>query len=526
MNFLPKIDVPGNLNARNKCINYLQKIWISVMILSILALFLKITFATFEAESGQLAFIIVIKAIVILFLLYVLFMTEGMMLSAIQIRSHDIEKVYSYIKLRYENTEHRIGSVVARFQNSYEEFAVGRQFISLFCVVGVVFLINSIDVYKSEHIRPFLESVLPENYKENVISVGVFIYGVLRNNITTFLIATLLPCWICQLLAHFCVEDRGIGFLRLPLSRTIADLSVRISKVQAGWPTFWIVDFFNAKQRIAEPERISAGDESIFFAAADYQGCFIDRRSVGIADTDGGLTVSDRSIYRFVSGKTDDLQHSVKVMMLEAPSVRLIGWDYRYPDGLKHAEEIKGVFLRSTKEAESESDSERNGEFHRGLLESGGAEDDAGSIEGNTGSIDEFSDAGDSTSSNEMVFFTQLPFHMPLPRDGRSSEDVEVSVTYSLDRLDTSDTPNIFIFEISKPTKLLVVTVQSSAENLIRPPVLGTQSAVEMPDLAPVTIMPESRYQSQMLDDGWAISIPYPPIGSRIIFKIDARVSR
>lgn len=501
------------LTRLSRWVRLVRCAWITAMFLATFALAAKILIVLAKANNIQDVWYTFLKAGAIFLVLYVLFMTEGMMMSAIQIRVHDKEKVQQFIKQKFSYHLYRMGSVITRFQNDYERFAVGRQFLSIISVVSLVYLVNSLDSAPGDHMRQYLSLVPAGTGRSMIHTAGHWFAACLRNGATTFLISTLLPCWACQLLAHFVVEDRGVAFLRLPLSRTIADMSVRISKVEAGWPTFWMVERLSGRKLLQAAEKISAGDEAIFSAAAAYQGFCVKKRLITITATESSTIVQDHCLYEFQSGSTQDLQHSVRVSM--APEVRLVGWEYEYPPGLRRAKEVQAAFSLAFSQATDEGRPEK--ERSTVPAEESGElvsqeQDPLHAAETETDVFEEF------------LFVTEIAFHVPLPRRAESAEAVGVKVTYQIDPLDLeSAVPDQFFFEIGKPTQEIVFDVHQCPGSFIRTPNIGFQSAVELPFLGQPTWADSDRMVRKETDYGWSVELRYPPVGARVVLSLDAR---
>jgi hypothetical protein len=388
----------------------------------------------------------------------------------------------------------------------YEQFIVGRQFISIIAVVSLVFLVSSMN-QNPETVAATIASIgyLPPEWSAGIVRF-------LNHDAAIFIISTLLPCWLCQLLPHFMVESNGLGFLTFPFSNSFAAVSLEISKLEAGAPAFWVLKRIRDRGHFVHVERISAGDEAIYNTAAAYQGYSITKREITIKAEESSTIIDDCCTYEFRSGSTQNLQHLVKVTM--APEVRLIGWSYQYPEGLRRAKEVQAAFSMSISSADGvpissgrrTDTSPANEAFHAAAIENG-----------------QRAGLPESTIVEEYLFLTTIPLHVPLPQKAGIPDSIEISVSYQIDPLDLANyAEDTLFFEIGKPTGILTINMKQAPGTFIRPPKVGLQPAEELPYFGQPRPVDESRAPRQKTSDGWKIQMAYPPVGARVVLSVDA----
>lgn len=480
-----------NLGQRSAVwyVNFLRGCWLIVSVLSALVLLLKIVVAFFQVNDTRDAVFFSVEVIFIAMMIYLLFVAEGMILVAAQIKPHDRKKIQEYIKNNSISDSLRLNSVIDSVQRQYKNFVVGRQAIVILIVVGLVFVVGALNKGESAGAISELERV-HKGFSSCILSF-------LNADAVIFLISTMLPYWICQLLPHLLAEERSLQFAKLWLAKEITDLSIMISGFEAGWPSFLILDRIQQKA-FRSLEEISVGDAAIFKATAAYYGYSISKRIVNIVCNESETIIEDKSICEFKAGKNSDITHSVVVP--SQAEVRVIGWEYAYPNDLKKAEPITSVvWVSMTVFGEEAAVSEE---------------------EAPAPTEEEVND----DLSEEFLLTTIIPLREPIPRKGFQKEVVEITVRYALPALSTEIfADDAFCFEIGKPTECLLISVSEAPGTFIREPELETQPAEELPLFTRARTLDQERAPRDGTDNGWNIAIHYPPVGERVILTLDAR---
>jgi hypothetical protein len=201
--------------------------------IAVFLLLIKIFVAFDEVDSLNSFVMTSLVVLLILVMLYLLFLAEGMILVAAQIKPCDKDKVCAFINENFPSHSYTLTTIVEILQQSYDNFIIGRQIIAIVTVVSLVLLVGSLNDNPNNLAFSYLNSLHP--------GAGRTAFNVINHDAVTFLIGTLLPCWICQLLPHFLAEERSFQFSKLPFAKTFIDISVKLSRFEAGWPSLLLL---------------------------------------------------------------------------------------------------------------------------------------------------------------------------------------------------------------------------------------------------------------------------------------------
>jgi hypothetical protein len=485
--------------APERTLNRILRIcWVVALYIAVFLLLVKIFVAFDEVESLNSFVMTSIVVLLILFLLYLLFLAEGMILVAAQIKPCDKDKVCAFIRENFPSHSYVLTNIVEIVQESYDNFIIGRQIIAIFAVVGLVLLVGSLNENPNNLVFSYLNTLYP--------GAGTIGFSVINHDTIIFLIGTLLPCWICQLLPHFLAEDRSFQFSKLPFAKTFIDISVNLSRFEAGWPSLLLLRSIQNRGHFGGAEEISVGDAAIFRANAAYQGYHIAERVITITCAATETAVEDKSTYEFRGGTTSDIKHSVKVSAMS--NIGLSGWRYEYPADWKkedRGDPITNLIVLTANPPDSKAIEEAK-------------ESDA--------SPTPTPPAEQDRLIEEVVLMSTIPLRIPIPRRGKQGEKFGVTVTYTVAPLSTDMfEDDDFFFEIGKPTQSIVLEIKRAPGTFIRPPVIALQPAEELPFFTDPRRLDTERAPAVESADGWRVTVPYPPVGTRLFLTLDARES-
>jgi hypothetical protein len=452
--------------------------WMCVFSLAVVLLCFRVYLAFYNAGN-----VTIIRLIGILGLLYILFVLEGLIVSAIQIRRLDEDSLERYILSQYSESRKKMTAMVRIFRGSFPAFIVGRQLCLMIAVVSLAFTIDGLSVNEEAQLFKWMELQHPGS--------SGFMLAFLQYWGTTFLMSTLLPCWIGQLLPQFLAEERGVEFLKFPLARTLTAISLAISSIGAGAPSRAFFDFIRwATGRFTSEEKIGVGSAQVFEAQASYLGFVILERLIRLEAAGTGVTVTDRSKYEFVSGSISDFRHFLKVNM-----------PIDDPTEMQAIDKFKSRFI-----------------FPHGVI---GSETSVAAVKIVTAKVEAIEGPGRPQDLfQSIVLSINATSDLPLPRQGQR-DYVSVETTYKLPEL-SSDRMNDFVFEIARPTREIHFEVSRTEDVFISPPKLDFILSDELPFRTGSRSLPELKYEQESMPAGlgWRLKARFPPPGSCALLHV------
>jgi hypothetical protein len=192
-------------------------------------------------------------------LLLALFMLEGLLVVGMEMRLADLDGVKQIIDAENSSKNHtrvrkRLHGLAQVLSEKFEDFLVGRQIIVLLIVIAIAQLLESLDVGNAQTVFavPF--------GKEGAYLATSF----LKSFWLSLLLATLLPCWISQLLPQFLADRRALRFGSLPCTRTITQICILMAKLGFGIPAKWFQQLAAKHLDFEDAQRIPTGPSVIF----------------------------------------------------------------------------------------------------------------------------------------------------------------------------------------------------------------------------------------------------------------------
>lgn len=198
-------------------------LWMLVFLAAIGLLSVRIAGA-FHFGSNDLELALLISLLPLL--TYALFLLEGVQVAAIQLKSDPLDQDdFERYRDQHKLSPHAIEKLKTQQRDlvgHFFKFIIGRQLCVIATVVGQAIIIN--------RIQWNIPADAP--VRAELAQWGSFING----DLTTFVVATIIPYWIAQLLSQFLADERPLTFLRLPACFAAVKLTLIVSTLGVGRP--------------------------------------------------------------------------------------------------------------------------------------------------------------------------------------------------------------------------------------------------------------------------------------------------
>ncbi|MDH5710278.1 MAG: hypothetical protein OEZ15_01250 [Gammaproteobacteria bacterium] len=234
----------------------------------------------------------ILSIVVLIALFYVLFLLEGLQIAGLQLKEHCDEAILRFLETSKLGSDKRVLRIAELYKNSFHSFLSGRQILVIMSVVSIASIISSI------------------SYQPTMMdfSLSASLAIVVNSPFTNFLLATLLPAWISQLLPQFIADNRSIGFVTLPGAEWITRLAIRLDKIHASRPAFDLLSWAMRTGTFKLKEKIHVGRKRFYESLSSYIGVSRDKVQIVVC----GNTVSERSVYRLRKEKLVTLRHKIR----------------------------------------------------------------------------------------------------------------------------------------------------------------------------------------------------------------------
>jgi len=456
----------------------LNALWVCVLGAAVFSLGFRFYLASIANYSD--ANLVLIKFIVIAGLIYILFLLEGLLRASVQIADADEKSLIEYVK-EYQTSKTKVLlQIITRLRASHAAFVTGRQVLATLVVVLVALTFNSLRINPQNKIFAALDAWSA--------GTGQTAASILDNFVTIFLMSTLLPCWIGQLLPQLLSDQRAVEFAQYPFAKSAVWASLALARLGAGLPGSWFYQLYVWKTgRFTDEEKIPVGDAKIFEATASYFGVAVSERKIRMEITEGGVRVSDATTYEFFGGQTSEVCHLVKVLMQDGGFERdavLKNWDMDWPEGAR-------CF--------------RTNERNMYLI------------------LNEAKDRSTAESTLEVVMAIQADLVQGLPLRGRSKDAATITAIYTTAALRTDEHIDTCIFDISRPTRRVTIDIVVSEGLILAEPKVSFVLIDEAQILGLKRPLPRTQaIQPQMTERGYLINADFPPHGARLLLELDA----
>lgn len=470
--------------------SFKQIAWLAVFVLTLCCLALRVVLA-FTSGGGPWS---VLHVLMIFLLLYNLFMLEGLQVSAIQIKTSDKDGILDFIEHNVPDRRKKvILNISSKFISSFNDFVVGRQIFTMITVVSMATFFASLPASPSSPVIEFLDGIRA--------GLGTSIFDFSTNTYVVFLISTLFPCWMAQLLPQFMADNRGVEFAQLFGAKAVVLTSLQIAKIGAGRPGFTALELIQRLNHFTGEERIAPGDLALHDRLVSYFGVSIIERSIVIQAAETETRIKDTSHLAYSGGSHSNVRHMVRLRAEDSSDVKVTGWTYDFPDDIRHDEPKTKSILVSVDQ------------LVEGQVSAEGAD---------TAPDDELIQL--APLEYETILAFEAALEVALPRSDVVTDDVTVSVEYTgrAPMLDELEVDTHFV-DVSKPTKRLSVEIITSGDLFCRKPEVSFQFSDEMMVLGNGAPLRRSDFKIGKNERGWSVVADYPPLGSRMKVEFDAR---
>jgi hypothetical protein len=461
---------------------YLKAFWICVLVLMGGALIIRVS----AVILGQPTVIeMLLPGVCLPLLLCALFVLEGLRHVASRVKTADPEGLRNYIDAHADELKASyVTKVVKLLQEKPNQFIAGRQI----CILIIVVLMAKIlEGMQDKHfvLPAFLVSYVPQYF------LGMSTHGLiafpLHNFLITLALATLLPCWIAQIVPELMSQSKSLDFISRFRCYRLAQFAVAVSEVGAAWPGEVLFSILR-RRRSDRPEIFEIGKASLYDRVSASLGARVPDRLITINIRHDALIFKDTSSVEYFSGNRTDVGHIVRTYM-------------------KHSEKIK------LNEASATAQQADQSKPKFGTLQ--------------VVTTDEVSR---NVISDEVVFYIGKKLGNPIPIKEGNPDVVCYEFTYQADPLSVDDaTFSDFYFDITKPTNRLVIDI------ICEPGIFAVMPEVRKQPVDDLLLMPEHNFQllrrnfdyrvDKMPGKPMKVEIDYPSISTRYAVRLDARAS-
>lgn len=266
--------------------HFLENSWRAFALVLVLFLGLKF-YAALHADLYAL-----LAAMVLIALFYCLFLLEGLQMAGMQLKDHCDEAILRFIETSHVGNDERSLRIAELYKKGFHSFLSGRQILVIMSVVSIASIIS------------FLK-LQPELLD---IAISMRLAEVVNSPLINFLLSTLLPAWISQLLPQFIADNRSIAFVSLPGAEWITRLAIRLDRIQASRPAFDLLEWARKSSTFGMKEKIHVGRQRFFESLSSYIGISRDKVLIVIC----GDRVTERSSYRIRKEKLVTLRHKIR----------------------------------------------------------------------------------------------------------------------------------------------------------------------------------------------------------------------
>lgn len=317
--------------------------------------------------------------------------------------------------------------------------------------------------------------------------LGNIVQLLVRSIIISFILATLFPCWLAQMLPEMLATRRSIKFIQLPLSFLFTTVAVKIAHAGAGLPGIVLFNRLSGMFGFTQIDNIGVGDAALFDRASTSFGLSVSERIIHMRISKATLVVEDTAHIDFSGTAKTSVDHVVRIALPHSQSVDLKDAKATTPTDIVHTAWKTRSLRLDVRNNEDQS----------------------------------------VVESDEIFLSLDTTIDTPIPRDGYNKETIVVSFFYEADPLSLDDNVDDFYFDISKPTKLLKVLIECDEDLFVVSPQVLIQPQDELVLLGERRLreLEKSRRKISREKTVTTITVPYPPLASRFLVLLDARVS-
>lgn len=301
--------------------------WLFVLCLAIFIFLIRIIIAQTSDLSGEST----VEILVLVSCIYLLFLLEGLQHCAIQINDADTDGISDVVSRNVGRRKlRRTDFMVTRFRSDlyFEQFLTGRNMCSMILIVMIAFILDKMP-FAGPDKNMFYSFIDSHSYWP---TAHIAIDPVLHSFVIVFLLSTLLPCWIAQLLPQLLAGKHSVEFIQMPGARVATWIAISVAQLETGRPS----EFLHAGVRrifgaFTEPEIFPPGQAAMFERQAASFGMSVEERSIKIEAHTDKLTIEDRSSLAYRGEGVSTIRHSLRIAPPSDGTVTLDDWDFEFP---------------------------------------------------------------------------------------------------------------------------------------------------------------------------------------------------
>lgn len=287
---------------QKKFLGLLRLLWISVATLLVMLLLGRFLVSVVHFSGPQ----VLLQLFGITALFYSLFLLEGLQIAGLQLKEQADDAIEDFLKSTARSREiPQMLRMTRLFRDSFPAFLAGRQILVIMTVVSMATLLGA-QAQDMGYLREYLQGFLGTG---PAALLAAWVY----HPFSTFLIATLLPAWISQLLPQFAADNRALAFAAMPAGEWITRLSIRLDWLEAGHPARVLLKALQGRDRFNDTDNIQIGRERFYDTAVNYYGRARERYRLFI-QLGEKTSYKEDILYRFRRSSRPELFHKIKLM--------------------------------------------------------------------------------------------------------------------------------------------------------------------------------------------------------------------
>lgn len=445
-----------------------------------------------------------LQLIALLAFIYFLFLLEGLQHCAIQITDADHDGINDVLAKSVGGRKRRsTDSMIDTFRSKskFELFLTGRNMCSMISIVMIAFILDHMPFSEPSEANVFYSFVDTNSHWPHIHTI---FSPLLHNFITLFVLSTLLPCWIAQLLPQILAGKHSVEFMQMPAARLATGIAISVARLETGRPS----EFLHAGVRrffgkFTEPERFAVGKAAMFDRQAESLGMSVEERTIAIEAHADRLAVYDRCTLAYRGAGVSTIRHSLQLVPPPKGNVTLDDWGFEFPDWITTYDQPTARLLAITTSQGLEQINANNrapeGDISPDLVL--------------------------SPLSHYLVVSFEANIENEIPRDPDKPESVSVRANFVQSPLEIDPDPDseAFYITISKPTRSLTVEIKTFDKIFVKRPTVSfvfidEPSGLGFDDTQARDVAPENVQPHKGDGGGWIIKIDFPPLNSQ--FKI------
>ena len=207
--------------------------WLVVLFFAFLLFIVRLIIAQTSDFSGRST----LQLIALLAFIYFLFLLEGLQHCAIQITDADHDGINDVLAKSVGGRKRRSTDLMIdtfRSKSKFELFLTGRNMCSMISIVMIAFILDHMPFSEPSEANVFYSFVDTNSHWPHIHTI---FSPLLHNFITLFVLSTLLPCWIAQLLPQILAGKHSVEFMQMPAARLATGIAISVARLETGRPS-------------------------------------------------------------------------------------------------------------------------------------------------------------------------------------------------------------------------------------------------------------------------------------------------